>query len=239
MDSYNGRSLPAEGGGDALASMHPRSIEPEASAGGLIPGRSDLNASQHHSSLHAQIGVTELETAKAAGYELRWPNLPVDLAAVDASNEAGSSGAERRGRGQAGSSIPTSQNAPAAVSARTVASPSSSPVLPPYRQAGSSAHELSSSAPVKRDTGRQVVLKRSDDGAVGLRLMRPSDPGPLLVREVVPFSPAYLSRGIKAGQRLLTVDTHNVDNLSVNDVARRLQGAPGSSVLLTMSALSK
>ena len=97
----------------------------------------------------------------------------------------------------------------------------------------------SSASPMKTDTVKQVVLKRADDGAVGLRLMRPSDPGPLFVREVVPFSPADLNRSIKAGQRLLTVDTHDVDNLDLNDVAKKLQGVPGSSVLLTMSAPSR
>ena len=81
---------------------------------------------------------------------------------------------------------------------------------------------------------KKVVLKRSDDGTVGLRLTRPNILGPLLVHEVVPFSPAEVSRNIKPGDLLHTVDTSNVDKLAVNDVARMLQGTPGSAVVLTV-----
>lgn len=56
------------------------------------------------------------------------------------------------------------------------------------------------------------------------------------VSEVIPYSPAALSGSIRPGDIIYEIDTQSVDQLTVVQMTQLLHGAPGSPILLTVSA---
>ena len=79
----------------------------------------------------------------------------------------------------------------------------------------------------------KIVLQRSEAGVVGIGLSRQNDTGigPVHVSVVVPSGPADLS-GVSCRHCIHNVDGQLVDGMPLNQIARLLQGDPGSEVEL-------
>lgn len=70
-------------------------------------------------------------------------------------------------------------------------------------------------------------------GAIGVRLGDDERTAEVVIREVLPDSPAPRA-GLRAGERPVAIDGKEVAGLSVAEVAQRMRGAPGSTVTIAV-----
>ena len=84
---------------------------------------------------------------------------------------------------------------------------------------------------------RSAQQPAKDRGIIGispiLRVDAVGAPGRLMVRRVVPYSPAY-NAGIEDGDQIVAVDGKAVKGKSLDEVAKAIRGAVGGRVRLTL-----
>lgn len=73
---------------------------------------------------------------------------------------------------------------------------------------------------------------------IGVSLSRPQDNQPPLIAEIFPNSPAAGS-GLKRGDRIVTVDGHDVSGKSVGEIAEMIRGQSGTQVKVQVRRLNQ
>lgn len=82
-------------------------------------------------------------------------------------------------------------------------------------------------------TAEEVRRRAETYYGIGVRLARPDPQGPPVIVEVFTSSPAAVA-GVRAGDRLLTVDDKPVQQAVLSDVADLIRGAQGTEVVLQL-----